>query len=375
MSNEFKTWVPGQAVKFGRKNEREVVVFPGLYRYSGLGVGSYYAADKTVRTVERDEAARLATVSGATFVYWDSESRTPMHPDAYQEALRRLARSNPQLVTLKLKDVFGSARYAKMEARPQGGKGCSTGADENFAIFHRREGMTGVPESIKGEYYSFGKIAADTLIFGQVGPGATILFDPQSDCESVLVSVSYSDYPGTRSLGVVALEDLRQLQIEPHPDMVKKDAPVAHSHKTIKVVVRAAGVTHAGVSPVYCSYLMDEYLLSKIESHRGLFEGHGISEVRATGNAKWGPPKTRDLLDLRSTDLVFKSDGTLGFVAKHSLHLADFQSDYVDVQVLREALESAVDGEVVFLTKDQSIKDIYMDLEARPQSRSEIMRG
>lgn len=68
-----KSWKPGDTAKFGRNNERDVQVFSGLFRYSGMGMGNYYSASQRVDWIDTTEAQRKAKEEGVRFVYWDAE--------------------------------------------------------------------------------------------------------------------------------------------------------------------------------------------------------------------------------------------------------------------------------------------------------------
>ena len=68
-----KGWKPGDTAKFGRNNERDVQVFSGLFRYSGMGMGNYYSASQRVDWIDTTEAQRKAKEESVRFVYWDAE--------------------------------------------------------------------------------------------------------------------------------------------------------------------------------------------------------------------------------------------------------------------------------------------------------------
>ncbi len=67
------SWADGQTVRFGRKDEREVAVFAGLFRYSGFGLGHYYSTAHQIEWLYKTDAKARAASEGVAFVYWDSE--------------------------------------------------------------------------------------------------------------------------------------------------------------------------------------------------------------------------------------------------------------------------------------------------------------
>jgi hypothetical protein len=69
-----KVWRAGDTAKFGKNSEREVPVFAGLFRYSGLGMGNYYSAENLVEWTDTTDAQRRAKAEAVPFVYWDAES-------------------------------------------------------------------------------------------------------------------------------------------------------------------------------------------------------------------------------------------------------------------------------------------------------------
>lgn len=68
-----KVWKLGDIAKFGKNDERDVQVFSGLFRYSGMGMGNYYSASQRVEWIDTTEAQRKSKEEGVRFVYWDAE--------------------------------------------------------------------------------------------------------------------------------------------------------------------------------------------------------------------------------------------------------------------------------------------------------------
>ncbi|WP_199032185.1 hypothetical protein [Ralstonia sp. ASV6] len=78
------TWKLGDTVDFGRDSELRAVVLPGLYRYSGLGMGCYFSLSGRIDWLDQSEAHSQAQREGVRFVYWDADST--LVPLAYSTA-------------------------------------------------------------------------------------------------------------------------------------------------------------------------------------------------------------------------------------------------------------------------------------------------
>ncbi|PNE59956.1 hypothetical protein A8H39_02075 [Paraburkholderia fungorum] len=102
---EQKVWKAGDTVSFGRSNETIVEAFPGLYRYSGLGMGSYYSSSHLIEWLENTVAAGRANSEGVKFVYWDAERA--IEPPEYKELKRNLlAAKIPESVQFYVKHAL-----------------------------------------------------------------------------------------------------------------------------------------------------------------------------------------------------------------------------------------------------------------------------
>lgn len=69
MNQERKTYSTAWELKTPL---RTLHPFPGLFYYSGFGMGHYYSLDGTVHWVSRSEARELATREGASYSCVDS---------------------------------------------------------------------------------------------------------------------------------------------------------------------------------------------------------------------------------------------------------------------------------------------------------------
>jgi hypothetical protein len=104
-----EVWKAGDTISFGRNNEMLVEVFPGLYRYSGLGMGGYYSSSHQVEWLDNAAASARANLEGVKFVYWDAERA--IEPPEYKERKRNQFDAKiPECVQFQVKHALSVLR-------------------------------------------------------------------------------------------------------------------------------------------------------------------------------------------------------------------------------------------------------------------------
>lgn len=133
------------------------------------------------------------------------------------------------------------------------------------------------------------------------------------------------------------------------------------STKAVKVVVGAYGTSDNGDAPSYAAFEVTQALLDKLAKLVKVCGEHVLTEARVTGYPNWGPGDIEDELRLQNGEMVVLPGGSFWFTDYPKYGDYRIESRGADIAAIQVAFDSATDGEVVFLTDDQEVREQYAE--------------
>ncbi len=121
--------------------------------------------------------------------------------------------------------------------------------------------------------------------------------------------------------------------------------------KQVRILIEAFATSEYSVdsAPEYAAFTVFDADIARMEAVQDLCVKNGLSSANYTLYPDWGPGNVDDDLRLQGTDLVVTANGSFWFDDQPKYGDFHIQSRGMKISALREAFESAKDGDIVVL--------------------------